>query len=118
MESEYSALSMALRVAIPLLNTIRTVVNGLKLSNAPLTTFKTTVHEDNQSCATLANLVPGRVTPRSKFYALKMHWFRSWLKPNEIEIAYINTKLQKADMLTKSLSTTDFEVNRKLSMGW
>ena len=58
------------------------------------------------------------MTPRSKFYAIKMHWFRSWLKPNKIELQYISTKLQKADMFTKSLTVADFENNRRLTMGW
>jgi hypothetical protein len=118
MEAEYSALSMALRAAIPLLELVKATVTGLKLPNLPFTTFKTTVHEDNQSCERLANMEPRRVTPRSKFYAIKMHWFRSWLKPKSIIIQYINTKLQKADMLTKSLATSDFEENRCLTCGW
>jgi hypothetical protein len=43
-------------------------------------------------------------------------WFRSWLKPNEIELKCMKSELvQKADILTKSLSTATFEINRKLS---
>jgi hypothetical protein len=61
---------------------------------------------------------PGRQTPRSKFYAIKYHWFRSWLKPNSIEIKYVESQMQKADMLTKSLSVDAFERNRQLSCGW
>jgi hypothetical protein len=67
---------------------------------------------------TLANLEPGRTTPRSKFYAIKFHWFRSWLKPKEIEIQYIDTKQQKADILTKSLTVSEFLRARKLTCGW
>ena len=80
--------------------------------------FKTTVHEDNMGALRLAQLEPGRNTPRSKFYAIKYHWFRSWLKPNEIELEYIESKKQKADILTKSLGTIAFEDNRFLSCGW
>jgi hypothetical protein len=83
-----------------------------------VTRFLTTVHEDNQGALRLAKMEPGRNTPRSKFYAIKHHWFRSWLKPQEIELEYIETKKQKADILTKSLGTADFEENRKLSCGW
>ena len=85
---------------------------------ARLVTFKTTVHEDNQGALALANLEPGRNTPRSKFYALKYHWFRSWLKPKEIELQYIDTKDQKADMFTKSLGTAEFRRARQLTCGW
>ena len=118
MEAEYTALSIALRAAIPLLDVIRYVISSFGPTKTSLLTFKTTVHEDNQGALKLANLEPGRTTPRSKFYAIKYHWFRSWLKPKEIEIQYIDTSLQKADMLTKSLPTDSFERNRKLTCGW
>jgi hypothetical protein len=118
MEAEYSALSMALRAAIPLLEVMRYVVSGFAATRQILTKFKTSVHEDNQGALRLARLEPGRNTPRSKFYAIKHHWFRSWLKPKEIELEYIESKLQKADILTKSLGVTAFEDNRKLSCGW
>ena len=118
MEAEYSALSMALRAAIPLLEVIRYVVKGFAPTSSSVTRFLTVVHEDNQGALRLGQMEPGRNTPRSKFYAIKHHWFRSWLKPQEIELKYIESKKQKADILTKSLGTFDFEANRKLSCGW
>ena len=118
MESEYSALSMALRAAIPLLQVIECAIKSLDGSSKLFTEFKTTVHEDNQGALRLAQMEPGRNTPRSKFYAIKHHWFRSWLKPKEIELQYIESKKQKADILTKSLGMADFEANRCLSCGW
>ncbi len=66
----------------------------------------------------LAKVEPGKMTPRSKHYGVKYHWFRTKLKPNEIEIDRINTKLQRANFLTKALRTKTFEANRKLIMGW
>ena len=118
MEAEYSALSMALRAAIPLMEVCKYVVSGFNVTKSTLVTFKTTVHEDNMGALRLANLEPGRNTPRSKFYAIKLHWFRSYLKPGHIEIKYIESKSQKADMFTKPLGTQAFEENRKLSCGW
>jgi hypothetical protein len=119
MEAEHSALSVALRAAIPLLEVIRYVIQSFDTTSQTVTRFLTTVHEDNQGALRLAQMEPGRHTPRSKFYAIKHHWFRSWLKPNEIEPQYIESAQQKADILTKSLvSTTTFEINRKLSCGW
>jgi hypothetical protein len=120
MEAEYSALSMAMRAAIPLIEVCKAVIRGLKLKDDSVTKFRTTIHEDNQGCLALAKLEPGRNTPRSKFYAIKMHWFRSWLRqaPHEISVEYVDTKLQKADMLTKALTGPAFEENRKLSLGW
>ena len=118
MESEYTALSMALRAAIPLLDICISINHGLGLTEDKMLTFKTTIHEDNIGALTLARLEPGRHTPRSKFYALRLHWFRSWLKPREIEIIHVSTKDQKADYLTKPLTSQLFKNNRLLSMGW
>jgi hypothetical protein len=79
-----------------LLEVIRYVISSFKVTTDSLLTFKSTVHEDNQGALKLANLEPGRQTPRSKFYnAIKYYWFRSWLKPNEIEIQYIETFTSK-----------------------
>ena len=102
MESEYTALSMALCAAIPMIAVSTSINKGLGLINKDrFLIFKATVHEDNLGALTLGTLEPGRHTPRSKFYALQMHWFRSWLKPKEIEIIHCPSKDQKADFLTK-----------------
>ena len=118
MESEYTALSMALRAYIPFEAIVRSVLTGLLYSNQRKVTIKTTVHEDNQGALILANLEPGRHTTRSKFYALKLHWFRSWTQADHIAIQFIDTLHQKADFLTKALSPGPFQLNRKLTMGW
>jgi hypothetical protein len=118
MEAEYTALRVALRTAIPLIEIIRYVNSSFGLTSKSVLLFKTTAYEDNQGALKLANLEPGRQTPRSKFYAIKYHWFRSWLKPKEIELTYVESAFQKADMLTKCLPTDVFERNRKLSCGW
>jgi hypothetical protein len=57
---------------------------------------------------TLAKMDPGRMTPRSKHYAIKYHCFRSQLKPNKIEIENIASANQRADILTKGLVHTKF----------
>ncbi|OEU12393.1 hypothetical protein FRACYDRAFT_244660 [Fragilariopsis cylindrus CCMP1102] len=79
--------------------------------------FKETVHKDNMGALKFAHLEPGRNTHHSKLYALKPHWFRSWLKPKEIEIIHCPTKDQKADFLTKPLTETNFDACCFLSMG-
>ena len=118
MESEYIAMSMTLRSAIPLLAVIDSVTEGLHYHKHKLLTFKVTIHEANQGELILANLKTGCCTPQSKFYALKLHWFRSWLQPNEIEAKFIPTLQQKANFLTKSLPPIPFGRNLLLSMGW
>jgi hypothetical protein len=132
MESEYNALSMSMRDVLPLKDLTKAIVISLGLEGIGLidfkatirdkthktTTFNTTLHEDNDGCMRLAKMEPGRMTPRSKHYGVKYHWFRTKLKPNEIEIDRVDTSLQKADFLTKALRTKVFETNRKLTCGW
>ena len=59
-----------------------------------------------------------KLNPRTKHIGTKYHWFKSHIKPGEIECHPIHTKVQKADIMTKGLVTKDFENKRKLTMGW
>jgi hypothetical protein len=66
-------------------------------------------------------LAPGRTTPRSKHYAVKLHWIRSKLDsegPYPITVEKISTDIQRADILTKGLSRVRFQTVRKLLCGW
>jgi len=58
------------------------------------------------------------MTARTKHIGIKYHWFRSEIKPNEIEILRVSTDLQRADIFTKGLTRFEFEDKRKLVMGW
>ncbi len=119
MEAEYNALSYAMRSVLPFKTTVLSVAKSIGLSEDRTTTFKTTVWEDNAGALTLANLEPGQITPRSKQYAItKYHWFRSHLKPSQVEVKKIDTHDQKADILTKGLITATFRSIRKLLCGW
>ena len=118
MEAEYNALSTAMKSVIPLLELLRAVGKGVGMSEEQRTKFKTTVWDNNMGALTLANMEPGRMTPRSKFYAIKYHWFRSHLKPNKISVEKIATDKQRADILTKGLTQATFENIRKLLCGW
>ena len=117
-EAEYYALSYWMRSVLPLQRLFRGTARGLGLTKEQTTTFRTSVWEDNQGAHNLANMEPGRITPRSKHYAIKFHWFRSHLKPNQVEVRKIDTNEQKADILTKGLRTDKFREIRKLLCGW
>jgi hypothetical protein len=117
-EAEYYALSYCMRSVLPLQRLFKATAFGLGLTKEQSTTFKTSVWEDNQGAHSLANMEPGRMTPRSKHYAIKFHWFRSHLKPNKVEVNKIDTHAQKADILTKGLRTDKFQSIRKLLCGW
>ena len=126
MMAEYYALSMAMREVLPLRGLIKEVARELGVGDDCLSTFKCTVYEDNNGCLTLANLDPGQATSRSKFYDVRVHWFRSHLtRPDtpgvgrdDIRVIKIDTTDQIADIFTKPLSREPFEKLRKVLMGW
>ncbi|KAG7368580.1 reverse transcriptase RNA-dependent DNA polymerase [Nitzschia inconspicua] len=121
MEAEYSALSSAMRELLPFRELLLALAPSIGVKADHSTVFRTTVHEDNAGALALAHLEPGRVTPRSKHYAVKLHWFRSKLVaagPHPITIVKIATALQRADILTKALTKNKFVVIRKQLCGW
>ena len=104
MEAEYNALSLCMKTVLPFHRTLKRVIKSLKQNDSESgITFKVSIWEDNIGALTLANLEPGRHTPRSKHYGVKIHWFRSHLKPNSIIVRKIKSKFQKADIFTKGL---------------
>jgi hypothetical protein len=113
MEAEYNALSMAMRDVLPLRNLAIEISKGVGMSGNAPTTFKTTAWEDNNVALKLATMETGRMTPRSKAFGVQCHWFRSKLKPNEIEVKKIAGIDQRADFLTKAPRTEAFIANRK-----
>ncbi len=118
MEAEYSALSYAMRELLPFKHLVQTVISSMQYGEVNSTTFRTTVWEDNAGALALANLEPGRMTPRSKHYAIKYHWFRSQLRPHNIQVKKIETDQQQADIFTKGLRAIKYVIIRKLLCGW
>ena len=59
-----------------------------------------------------------KVTPRSKHFGVKYHWFREKVDGKTIQILPIDTKEQIADIFTKGLKKAEFENKRKLLVGW
>ena len=94
------------------------VAKGFGIDQSCLTTFHTTVWEDNAGALALAKLDPGQHTARSKFFDSKVHWFRSFLKPNSIVVEKIETENQLGDLFTKGLKRDQFEILRKKMIGW
>ena len=74
--------------------------------------------EDNVGTQNLANSKGPLMTSRTKHTGIKYHWFRSKIKPDEIDILRVSTDLQRGDIFTKGLTSFDFEEKRKLAMGW
>jgi hypothetical protein len=126
MMAEYYALSTAMREVLPLRETVKVLVKGLKLSHPISTSFKTTVWEDNMGALTLANMDPGRTTARSRHFDSKVHWFRSHVtQPGQesitdspITVIKVDTEQQLADLFTKPLPRDQFVKLRKKMIGW
>ncbi len=76
------------------------------------------IHEDNVGALALGKLKPRQMTPRSKHYAIKYHWFREHIGPRNIVHAKISSEDQLGDLFTKGLSGIKFSWLRKKLMGW
>ncbi|KAL7530158.1 hypothetical protein ACHAWF_003273 [Thalassiosira exigua] len=80
--------------------------------------FRVRIHEDNVGNLLLGQLEPRRMTPCSKHYAVKYHWFRTHLEPRGITLTKIVSKEQLGDIFTKGLGRVAFEYLCKKLMGW
>ena len=120
MESEYIALSTACKELIPLRRLVAEIADAVGMERDKVDTMHTTIWEDNVGALTLANLELPRLTPRSKSFGVKYHWFREHIHNPEmgITVVKVDTKDQLADIFTKGLVKATFEHIRKKLMGW
>ena len=116
LHGEYVALSQSLRDLLPIKNLIGEVMENFKLDRKIEFISKSTVYEDSNGAIRVAPCP--RMTPTSKFIAVKYHWFRQHVENKEIRIQKVDTSLQKADIFTKSLTRQNFVDARKLLCGW
>ena len=104
MEAEYVALSQSCKDLFPLLDQIKELVSeAVGLSPSEVTNMHIKIHEDNVGALTLGRLEPKRMTPQSKHYAIKYHWFREQIGPCKIILVKVHTKDQLGDIFTKGL---------------
>ena len=114
-ESEYIALSQAMRDVIPFMN-ITKELGDLYESPIPKPKMLCKLFEDNNGALILAKEYKFR--PRTKHIALKYHHFRWHVKQGLVEILPIDTKEQLADQFTKALDEQTFKYLRYKLMGW
>jgi hypothetical protein len=118
MEAEYVALSSAWRDLFPLIDITQEICSALLLTPPTSAQMHVKIHEDNVGALILSQLEPRRMTPRSKHYAVKYHWFREHLAPRKIQLVKIATNDQLGDIFTKGLDKVSFAHLRKMLMGW
>jgi hypothetical protein len=116
LEAEYIALSDCLRTVVWLKALIIEVASALGLTDSVMSTLHAVVFEDNQGAYLLAT--KHRLSPRTKHYNIKYHWFHSLYDDGAFLIAQCGTTVQDADYLTKGLVRLLFQNNRKRRQGW
>jgi hypothetical protein len=116
MESEYIALSQSMRDLIPVRRLLQLICDTVLTDQKENARIYSSVFEDNSGALQLARAP--RITPRTKHYAIKYHFFREYVKQGDIKLYKIETTKQRADIFTKGLVQAIFETIRKLLMGW
>ena len=118
MESEYIALSQAMRSLVYLRGLLFELDGIFKLNIGDKISTISTVWEDNTAALALATTDPPRMTPRSKSLAVKYHWFRSHLSASTILVKHVRSDANVADVFTKALPLDAFVRHRKTLCGW
>jgi hypothetical protein len=120
MEAEYVSLSTACKDFFPIIDLVKALSAAVGLSVEFTANLHGKIFEDNVGALTLGRLEPGRMTPRSKHYAIKYHWFRSRVfdPANRITLVKIDSANQLGDIFTKGLTQASFVHLRRLLMGW
>ena len=116
LHAEYVALSQSLREFLPLKDLVKEILANYRFDTSKISyTTKSKVFEDNQGAIVVAT--SPRMTPTSKFIAVKYHWFREHVG-KAFDIVKISGNEQIADMFTKGLQGERFSYIRKLMCGW
>jgi hypothetical protein len=134
MEAEYIALSQSMRD----LNPIREILKEIMLEvldgkfKPECTTHskafvdatpspnemipQSEVFEDNAACLKFSQI--SKLSPRTKYIAVPLHWWRSKVINLEIVIRPVSSASQLGDQFTKGLGKEPFERSRMSLMGW
>ncbi len=118
MEAEYVSLSTSCRDLFPMIDLTKEICSALSLHLDDIINMHVKIHEDNVGTLILGKLEPRRMTPRSKHYAVKYHWFREHIGPRNVELVKIDTKDQLGDLSTNGLDKISFSRLQKKLMGW
>jgi hypothetical protein len=115
-EAEYIAISTAMREVIPLMDLMQEMNNKGFILSDTIPQIHCNVFEDNAGAIEIAKLKKYR--PRTKHINTQYHHFRQYVETGQIKLHYVESKNQMADMLMKSLPTSDMQRHRYNVMGW
>ena len=76
------------------------------------------INKNNAGALILAETIPPKFTPWSKYYCIKTVWFCEEIQKRGIKFLKIETVEQLGDMFTKGLPRATFEYLRAKIMGW
>jgi hypothetical protein len=108
MEAEYVALSKSCRDLFPLIDITNELCEIFEIDLRKEIDMHIKIYEDNVGTLILGKLEPWRMTPHSKHYTIKYHWFQEHIGPRNIQLVKINTEDQLGDLFTKGLSRIIF----------
>ena len=80
----------------------------------PNTTYR--IFEDNVGTLELANTP--KLQPRTKHLTVQLHHFRQYILNKTITVEKVDTKYQRADIMTKALTRDSFQMLQQLIIGW
>jgi hypothetical protein len=115
-ESEYIALSQAMREVLPMMALAQEAVKMGVIEQAGQPKVHCKVFEDNSGAIEIARLP--KMRPRTKHLNIKYHHFRDQVARGRITIHFVSTDNQIADMLTKPVPIELLARFRQRLMGW
>jgi hypothetical protein len=117
MEAKIIALASCCRELFPTIDMVESVTCSVNLPIGEAR-MQLSVHEDNLGALVLAKTLPPQFTPRSKYYASKMIWFRKEIHKRCIKLLKINSVEQLGDIFTEGLVQVTFEYLCKKLISW
>ena len=100
MEAKVNALAACMRELIPIIDMVQLIAVSVGMPAGEVN-MRVSVHEDDFGTLVMAETLPPKFTPRSKYYATKTIWFWEEIHKWGIKLLKIETSEQLGDMFTK-----------------
>ena len=107
-EAEYVAMSKACTMIIMHFRHFMSIIHQQQVT-------LTVMDEDNTGAMSMSHTT--KITPRAKHVDIKFHQVRWLVEKEVVDVQFIETDLQKADILTKSMGAVKFFRCRLLLLG-